>query len=155
MKPLQEMNSSWKNLIAPVLRFELVMNDEAVLDHETGLVWQVETTSNYTQWGVSVNSCYHAETGGRAGWRLPTIEELMTLVDTNSFGQALPAGHPFSLPSPMTFWAITSSPSGNSAAYFLTFEGVGAMAAQEKLNSGYAWCVRGGRGPDPMPHAVE
>ena len=54
----------------------------AVLDRETGLVWELNTDVNVTHtWDGAVMHCYGATIGGRKGWRLPTISELMTLVE--------------------------------------------------------------------------
>src|SRR6478672_8529684 len=52
----------------------------AVLDHETGLVWERAPGTGTLPWNTSpvegaVQHCYRAGTGGRWGWRLPTAEE--------------------------------------------------------------------------------
>jgi hypothetical protein len=72
-------------------------NNEAVLDKETGLVWQrtPEVPFAGADLQSAVIACYQATTGGRKGWRLPTPEELMSLVDPTQSNPALPAGHPF------------------------------------------------------------
>ncbi len=72
------------------------MNNEAVLDKETGLVWQIGTNP----YPLMVNfydaeSIYHTVLAyGRYGWRLPTIEELLSIADPGLPGH-LPPGHPF------------------------------------------------------------
>ena len=57
------------------------MNSEAVLDRETGLVWQRVPSMAGTTYQSPVRGCAHANTGGRYGWRMPTVEELASLLD--------------------------------------------------------------------------
>ncbi len=78
-------------------RFELVLDGEAVLDYESGLVWQ--RTCDYStarNWYAAQLYCYDLEIGGRKGWRLPTIDELATLVDPTQTNPSLPIWHLFS-----------------------------------------------------------
>ena len=89
-------------------------NSEAVLDRETGLVWQrVPRTLGVTNltYADAALACAGETTGGRRGWRLPTVEELSSLFDPgNLVSPFLPLGHPFSVPSSypyFTYWTST------------------------------------------------
>ena len=76
-------------------RFQSVLDGEAVLDKETGLVWE---KSPDTTTRTRVDALYYAyskNVGGRGGWRLPKAEELRTLIDPTQRNPALPSGHPF------------------------------------------------------------
>lgn len=89
MKTLDEIPPTWSQILDSTdgdpttgcgsSRFKCVLEGTAVLDLETGLVWErVPTTSSYN--GYSVFSwCTGRITAGRAGYRLPRIEELMSL----------------------------------------------------------------------------
>ncbi len=72
-------------------------NGEAVLDNGTGRVWEQSPDTGAQSWIGALNHCYGRNVGGRMGWRLPTIEELASLVDPNNPGGVpfLPPGHPF------------------------------------------------------------
>src|SRR5436190_309921 len=91
---------SWDQQIPTAQRFIVLMNwnNAAVLDRETGLVWQREP---FARVGFSfrqsdaIFQCQNANIGGRGGWRLPAPEELMSLVDFGQSNPALPPGHPF------------------------------------------------------------
>ncbi|MGH7623318.1 MAG: DUF1566 domain-containing protein, partial [Gemmatimonadaceae bacterium] len=72
-------------------RFPCVLGDAAVLDRETGLVWQRDPGPTAVGWYSAVIGCLAATTGNRMGWRLPSLEELRSLMD----GTALPVGNPF------------------------------------------------------------
>ena len=78
-------------------RFKCVMNGAAVLDKQTGLIWAKDYAifQKVFPWGEAVNSCQNIEIGGQKGWRLPTRDELITLLDTSQALPALPEGHPF------------------------------------------------------------
>lgn len=73
-------------------RFTCIMGNAAVLDHETGLVWQQAPSASTVTWVVAIATCEGASTGGRRGWRVPGPEELNSL-STPRLG--LPTGHPF------------------------------------------------------------
>jgi hypothetical protein len=77
-------------------RFTCVLEGEAVRDNETGLVWERSPTKVGT-WEQAVRGCWMEAVGGRMGWRLPTIEELATLVDRSHPNppDAFPTEHPF------------------------------------------------------------
>src|SRR5215216_6180394 len=52
------------------------MNSEAVLDRETGLVWQRTPRAGYRDHESAVQLCAQEKTGARFGWRLPSMHEL-------------------------------------------------------------------------------
>ena len=120
-------NPSWDQQIPAAQRFIVLTNwnSEAVLDRETGLVWQrtpqdPSGTGTYQQAAIS---CYQTKTGGRFGWRLPALEELMSLVDPTQSNPALPAGHPFQqiLPAPFYWSASTRFPPTETTSGVTTF----------------------------------
>ena len=86
---------SWYQILSADKRFVLVMNDEAVLDKETGLVWERSpVTESIWDLGDAEQRTYEKVIANRKSWRLPTIEELSSLVDSTQ-NPALPIGHPF------------------------------------------------------------
>ena len=78
-------------------RFRCVMGGEAALDKQTGLIWarNTEILEKKLPWQEAVKFCQNVEIGGQKGWRLPTRDELITLLDTSQSRPALPEGHPF------------------------------------------------------------
>jgi hypothetical protein len=108
-------------------------------------------------WQAAHVHCTRLVTGGRGGWRLPTIQELtsLTMVQPNS-GDPLPAGHPFVfIPNELGFvadyWSATSSetldPSGRAWLFAVTD---GAIFQKGKSFDESAWCVRFRQGGDPQ-----
>mgnify|MGYP001817388280 CR=1 FL=1 len=147
--PVKGQVTSWDKKISGITRFKLVLDGEAVLDRETGLVWEQSPSTDSQDWTFSLSSCYGREVANRKGWRIPTIEELMSLVDNENANPALPTGHPFSNVQVGLYWSttsrVTSSPDGS--AWMVDFIN-GALDNNLKSGSYYRWCVRGGHGHD-------
>jgi len=132
-----------------------VLDDAAVLDKETNLVWEQAPDSesdpgDKKNWSDAQFFCNNRIVGGRKGWRLPTAQELTSLVDPdNPTGNPdLPPGHPFSNVQSSDYWSATTNASNPTAAWFLDFsDGTGGLAL--KTSATFVWCVRGGNGgPD-------
>lgn len=146
--PMKGQFTSWDKKISGSTRFKLVLDDEAVLDRETGLVWDKSPSSIAMNWVSACVHCYQREVGVRKGWRLPTIEELASLVDTSNFAiPKLPIGHPFTNVQSGYYWSSTTSASDGSYAWYVTFDN-GFVGSIEKTYVYYVWCVRGGYGHD-------
>lgn len=128
------------------------MDSNAVLDRETGLVWEKSPRiiGPPQQWGSAHILCNELTTGGRLGWRLPTLQELASLVDRSvpGPGPKLPAGHPFTDVQSAGYWSATTRAefSSNVAWYVLFDQGFVNFRPVDDLF--HFWCVRGGRGVD-------
>ena len=53
-----------------------------IKDNATGLVWQQDTAPGTYTWQQAIEYCENLILGGYDDWRLPTIKELSTLVDS-------------------------------------------------------------------------
>ncbi len=91
MRTIDEVLPSWSKALTSngactSQRFSCVLSSQAVLDHETGLVWSRDVIdSTFTQ-ADARDYCRYLSTGGRLGWRLPTIEELNSLIAPDANG---------------------------------------------------------------------
>jgi len=128
-------------------RFKCVMNNQAVLDRETGLVWEKSPDTTTMTWTAACTHCYGREVANRKGWRLPTIEELSSLVDNDNSNPALPTGHPFSNVQSSSYWSSTTYVGNTSDAWGVGFA-TGVVGYVGKGINFYVWCVRGGHGHD-------
>jgi len=130
-------------------RFELVMGEAAVLDHETGLVWQRTVNLSSWPWADAINKCVTQPTGDRWGWHLPTIEQLESLMVHRTPGVApkLPEGHPFiNVSIDVGYWTATTYTGIPSSAWTLSFgEGppMSRIGGADKGELRHMWCVRG------------
>jgi hypothetical protein len=146
---------SWSNKIPAAKRFVVLadFNNEAVLDRETGLVWERSPSSTLDTWsGIpSVRvQCTSRTTGGRKGWRLPSMPELASLVDPSvpSPGPTLPHGHPFTNVQSAVYWSATTVADIPTRAWFVNFSGGPEGTGGEKTEPLHVWCVRGGMNTD-------
>jgi uncharacterized protein DUF1566 len=122
-------------------------NNEAVLDRETGLVWERSPGSAQTFWFDAKQYCNNRVVGSRRGWRVPGVQELASLVDPAVADPALPAGHPFTNVQGSVYWSATLLPAIRDSAWSVSFDN-GNTAGSQLLTLNYVWCVRGGQGPD-------
>jgi hypothetical protein len=96
------------------------LSDDLVLDKETRLIWTRDANlpKGMQTWQHGMNYCRNQiQLGNRKGWRLPTIEELLSLIDPSQSNPALPNGM-----------------------------GVGFAQVYSKSVSYFVWPVRGGNG---------
>ena len=126
-------------------------NNEAVFDRETGLVWEQSPDTTGLNWFGAQLHCNQRSVGNRLGWRLPTIQELASLIDpTVPFpGPTLPPGHPFSNVQSSAYWSATTFATSASLAWVVVLSG-GVVGAGDKSSSLFVWCARGGQGVDPQ-----
>ena len=141
---------SWDTQYPAKERFLVLdqFNDEAVLDRETGLVWQRAVPNGTALWAGAIENCALQIVGNRRGWRLPTFEEMSTLIDAKHANPALPPNNPFTNFAPTDlFWTSTTRASETAAAWLVLVDSpthfLGAFKAN--INARF-WCVRGGQG---------
>jgi hypothetical protein len=123
-------------------------NAEAVLDRETGLVWEKAPVIPVVSWYQAVGNCAGRTIGSRMGWRLPTVQELGSLVDETVLapGPRLPAGHPFQQVQQTLYWTSSSNPANSTEAFVLAFNTALVFPNIAKTQGHNFWCVRGGQG---------
>jgi len=143
---------SWSQKLAAADRFELVLDGAAVLDHETGLVWEKSPSKNtqtFERMGFFL--CNAKNVGGRLGWRVPTLWEMLTLIDLSHSNPALPAGHPFTNLVMGNYWTATPFSVGFLAetAYAVGVDD-GGSGTTGVGNFFPVWCVRGPGGVNPV-----
>ena len=142
---------AWSNIIPTAKRFVVLadFNNEAVLDRETGLVWEQSPSSSrddIKSWKDARLTCANKSVGRRQGWRLPSIIEFASLIDPSipSPGLSLPVGHPFNAQTSVRYWSATSSAADEAPpnAWVMYVSG-GMVQVEPKTNFRSIWCVRG------------
>lgn len=135
-------------------RFVVLSNwsSAAVLDRETGLVWEREPGvfpfELPQSWAATFSGCFQKSTGGRKGWRMPTMEELSSLVDPST--GTLPAGHPFINVQTglfQVYWSASRFPGAPQLAFVIGFAPGGVFGSADVTTANPYWCVRGPAGP--------
>ena len=119
-----------------------VVNGPEVCDNTTGLYWQ-KTPDNVRRDLATANG-YCQSLGN--GIRLPTIKELLSLVDYGQFAPVLPPSHPFTnvqIGFPSNYWTTTpvTDPSIPGLFWQVPFRN-GRIPGQGGGTSVFVWCVR-------------
>ncbi|MCF6155725.1 MAG: DUF1566 domain-containing protein [Candidatus Brocadia sp.] len=143
---------NWSEKLDAASRFVLVLDDEAIYDKETGLVWEKSPDTTRRTWADAILYAYRKTVGGRKGWRLPTVEELASLVDPTQTFPALflPGGHPFTNVQLDHYWSATIHANNTNFALTVSFQ-ADFVSNDDRGSSDslhYVWCVRGGYGYD-------
>jgi hypothetical protein len=126
-------------------------SDDLVLDKETGLIWPRNANPKVTalNWLDANTASREFKLANRIGWRLPTVEELSSLIDTRNSSPALPTGHPFLLvqvgEAAPAYWTCTNNENPSACAWFVNLTSGGAGLGSKSI-LGFVWPVRAGRG---------
>jgi fibronectin type 3 domain-containing protein len=127
--------------------------DETITDNNTGLMWQegLYTTMPFTQTQAATfcNTLVHPSEG-YADWRLPTLDELESLVLYNGASPSIDTNY---FPSTVGnyYWTTTPNiPSGtpDSSVYVIDFGNSARGFASKNSPEFYSRCVRGGSWPE-------
>ena len=144
MRSIEQVKPTWDKIIPTAQRFVDALDGTAVLDKETGLVWEKSTSATKYTWADVQAVCTQAGIGGRRGWRLPTIEELASLLDPTQNNPVLPSGHLFTNVYAYHYWSSTTNAIDPNSAWDVHF-GTGYVGYGSKYGVFYVRCVRGGQ----------
>jgi hypothetical protein len=150
-----DLGKSWSRKIANAKERFVVLSafsQKAALDMETGLVWERSPSTKLSTWLEAMGDCYSRIVGDRLGWRLPTIEELASMIDrTQSSPPFLPRGHPFTnvQSGGQLYWSATSLFSTPPKAFAMKPSDGTVGVNIKALREGLVWCVRGSYGYSP------
>jgi hypothetical protein len=116
--------------------------DGTVYDTKSKLTWQQTVSSTQYSWAEAKTYCagVGASLGG-IGWRVPTIKELLSIVDLSQTG---PAIDPNAFPSTPAehFWSSSPPVGSSSFAWGVDFRS-GASGYQHNVSDpNYVRCVR-------------
>jgi len=117
--------------------------EHGIEDLLTGLVWydRGDLPGRPAAWGQALDRVRALAVETRRPWRLPTINELESLVDASAHAPALPDNHPFAAVQ-AAYWSSTTSYFETDWAYVLYLDkgavGVGFKPKEEF----YLWPVR-------------
>lgn len=108
---------------APAGRY--TVNPPEVLDTATGLTWMMTAPTTGGDDGAGdfrwMNAVDHCVTFG-AGWRLPTVKELLTIVDVSKPTAPTVDGVAFPATANAPFWSSTPLAGTTNQAWFVTFD---------------------------------
>jgi hypothetical protein len=143
---LAGFTQSWAKVLPAAERFVILtaFTSDAVLDKNTGLVWEKSPQMADAKWNVARFICINKIIGGQKGWRLPSIPELTSLIDPSVAppGPTLPPGHPFVNVQSANYWSATTIAESPTAAWMVFFNAGAVLNTKRDIKS-QVWCVRG------------
>jgi len=129
----------------------------AVLDNNTGLVWEQAPDGTLRNWATATAYCVNKKVGDTVGWRLPSVVELKSVQDgsTGAVAPFVPASA-FTLSTSNAtpgvqsadYWSATTNAGNPAFAWTVLFLDGVVSGDLKASNLGRAWCVRGGMHAD-------
>jgi hypothetical protein len=137
---------NWQQAHPAAQRFVVLpaFNNEAVLDMDSGLIWELSPIPTPVTWNEARATCATRTTGGQKGWRLPAPAEMRSLVGpaVDSPVPNIPPGHPFLNIQPTAYWTVV--PEANQPSYARYVDAfLGNVLSFVKVYTYPVWCVRG------------
>ena len=106
---------------APNLENYTDNGDGTVIDNVTGLVWQQTFPSGTYEQTAAITYCASLNLGGYGDWRLPSLVELLSILDTDVWNPSLNTTYfpgPYATPY---FWTSTPYAAGGGSAWVIYF----------------------------------
>lgn len=115
-----------------------------VTDEKTGLMWEQSPPSKVRfLWAdasyIRIAEINKACLGGFTDWRLPTIEELFSIVD---YKRHNPAIDPIFTAIPSHYWSITTLAEFRLKAWIISFDNGNVLIANKRTAKFYVRAVR-------------
>lgn len=128
--------------------FELSSTSTTVIDGARNLEWETGTSTSAMSWSAALSYCENRTYDGKSDWRLPSVKELVTLVDYSTHSPAIHAPELFSTKSAV----YMSSSTCQVYFYYMGYHNYnyvavvdfsdGAVEHQLKNANAYVRCVR-------------
>ena len=118
--------------------------DDTVTDNNTKLIWSKDANlCGEKDWQEACSNCAGLTLAGHSDWRLPSISELKSLIDTKQSNPALPLGNPF-MNVHSYYWSSTTYEYYQYYAWYVEmYDGYWPYGYKE-YDFIYVWPVRSG-----------
>lgn len=123
---------------APPCRYDS-NSSTVVFDKDTGLTWQRNNLASY-HFEDAKTYCAGQSFGGLPGWRMPTLQELLTLVDDKETQPAIDSSAFPNTPG-LGFWTSTPNAENSTQVWIVSFYG-GLTSATGTTGMFLVRCVR-------------
>ncbi len=121
---------------------QTLSNQKVVVDNNTGLMWQQTIPTEQYTWDNADSYCGSLTYAGYSDWRMPTPQELLTIVDNSKYEPAIDTTYfPDTTPRGY-FWSSSSQSDSTNYAWGVDFF-FGSVSGNNKANDKYVRCVRG------------
>jgi hypothetical protein len=129
---------------APAGHFTISTGSPIVADNKTTLIWQQASSSTTYDYASAANYCSQNTPGlPGSGWRLPTVKELLTIVDDSATSPPTIDTTAFTLTQAGIYWTSTTHAQDATFIWGVDFSTGGSPGAYPMASSLlYLRCVR-------------
>ena len=113
-----------------------------VTNNHSQLQWQDDAIGSTKTWREAIDYCEALSLDGLAGWRVPNINELKSIISKQTYAPA--AVSAFTNIGSDQYWSSTTYMSAKHRAWIVDFN-YGKENASSKSYHKYVKCVRGGQ----------
>lgn len=114
----------------------------AILDRVTGLLWQQAVDPGSYDWAAANRYCGSLTLAGHHDWRLPSLVELVSIVDLARADPAIDSAAFPATPS-LPFWSSQTIAGNSGLAWYVYFKNGGAYAGNDVSDPQRIRCVSG------------
>ena len=114
-------------------------NDGTVTDTRSGLMWAKFRVANGQSWATALQTCANLTLAGYSDWRLPNVNEFLSIIDTQRSSPAIYSVFPEANPSD-TYW--TSTPQANTSSRYYVSISSGLITSAANSGGRSVRCVR-------------
>ena len=118
-----------------------VSGKNIVVDNNTGLEWQQTISEDSFIWKDALSHCENLEYGGYSDWRLPTPQELLTIVDNSKYALTIDSTYFPNMKN--TFWTGQENSGDTSRGFYFSAYYGGVWRDKLKTETSNVICVRG------------
>ena len=111
--------------------------NEIVTDSSTSKMWQDDTTPAVMEWSAAINYCEGLTLGGYTDWRLPNMNELLSLIDDTTYNPIVDSAF-VNTATDKHYWSST----GTSSLNKLGVHFIAGDIAGLQTTSGFTFYVR-------------
>jgi len=131
-------------LLVSLADAKFIRSGYVVVDSSSSLEWQDNTTPVKKSWKGAIDYCENLSLGGKNDWRLPNINELLSIVDDSKYNPAINSS--FINFTSSYYWSSTTIANNSSHAWNIDFNyGTVSHYYYKKTNKFYVRCVRAGQ----------
>ncbi|MGD9975610.1 MAG: DUF1566 domain-containing protein [Desulfatirhabdiaceae bacterium] len=116
-----------------------------VTDTSTGLMWQHDTPDNTMTWEQALSYCENSTLAEYTDWRLPTLKELVSLVDYSRYNPTINTTY-FPDTAASYYWSSTTLANATASVWIMHFYyGYDFNTTKSESKYYYVRAVRGGQ----------
>lgn len=118
-----------------------VNKKSVILDIVTSKMWQKKSSTKNTNWNNAKKYCKSLRLSNFSNWRLPRVDELMSLIDKSRYNSSVSTEHFSNIKNEGFYWSKSIHQEDKKKAWLVFFK-AGYSTYYYKNHVGQVLCVR-------------